>query len=123
MTFWLQNGQPECLRACIASIAGVHPDTLPSTNRTLTAELNMEIHAACGKKLEPVYGQRYSDMPTGLWIAMKHCTKTVSHAVVARGSQIVFDPADGEEDGFLYPDDLAFKYDRDLPLGWRLVSA
>lgn len=66
--FWLQNGQPECLRACIASITGVHPDTLPSTNAPLTAQLNMAIHAACGKRLDPIYGQHYSDMPRGPWL-------------------------------------------------------
>jgi hypothetical protein len=84
---------------------------------------SLQQHDGSGKKLEPVYGQRYSDMPSGQWIAMKHRTKSVSHAVVARGSQIIFDPADGQQDGFLWPDDLAFKYDRDLPHGWRLVNA
>jgi hypothetical protein len=68
-------------------------------------------------------GNSYADMPSGTWIALLHRRNGLSHAVLAKGSTLLHDPVMANGGGPMWPDDLAYAHDRDLPLGWRVVNA
>ena len=123
MTFWV-NHEGSCVACCVATLVGEHPADLPNDGRTDDdrAALNQWLQTRHGRRLEPIYGDSYDDMPKGLWIALLHRRHNLNHAVLARGGTIVHDPALKNGAGHIGPGDLAYAHDRSIALGWRLAA-
>lgn len=118
MDYWT-NSAGGCLPACVASLVGVHPGDLPQTDQV--AEMDDYLRAAFGRTLEPVYGTTVDDLPAGHWVALEGRSANVAHAVLARRSEAVHDPAGGTPTHLW--GNLARRHNRELPLGYRLVAA
>jgi hypothetical protein len=119
------NDEGSCVACCVASFIGVHPADLANDGSTQKDrdELDSWLRARFGRRLELVQGNSYADMPSGTWIALLHRRNGLSHAMLAKGSTLLHDPATANGGGPIWPDDLAYAHDRDLPLGWRVVNA
>ena len=116
-----------CWACCLASLAGVVPADVPSANDGFDLEEQNRWLARRGLTLAPVlardtWGESY---PRGTWIALLHRGGRITHAVLARGRDVIHDPAfrAGGPPSTLWPDNLAYTRNRDIPIGFELVAA